>query len=54
MQNSLQLKSTFNFFTELLYGYKCNLLYLKLKLINAVVKNCIACNILYSIHWHTP
>ena len=28
MQNSSQLKSTFNFFTDLLYCYKCILLYL--------------------------
>ena len=41
MQNSLQLKSTFNFFTELLYCYKCILLYLNLKLIVQLLKTAL-------------
>ena len=41
MQNSSQLKSTFNFFNELLYCYKCILLYLKLKSIVELLKTAL-------------
>ena len=41
MQTSSQLKSTFKFFTKLLYCYKCILLFLQLKLIVQLLKTAL-------------